>query len=172
MTERSPGRQSHDVSLRDVEEGDVGVFFEQQLDTVANRMAAFTAKDPGDRAAFEARWARIRTDDTIEKKTVLAGGEVAGHVMKYEESGRPEVTYWIGRRYWGRGIATDALSQFLDIVRVRPIFARAARDNVASLRVLEKCGFEVVAEDEGFANARGAETEEYVLELAGSEGDG
>ncbi len=75
------------------------------------------------------------------------------------------MTYWIGREHWGTGIATRALAAFLAVQPVRPIRARAAKDNVASLRVLEKCGFQVTGEERGFANARGAEIAELVLEL-------
>jgi RimJ/RimL family protein N-acetyltransferase len=87
-------------------------------------------------------------------------------VLSYEEDGKPEVSYWIGKEYWGRGIATWALADFLvHINRKRPIYARAAKDNLASLRVLEKCGFKIIGEDKGFANARNGEVEEYLLEL-------
>jgi RimJ/RimL family protein N-acetyltransferase len=80
-------------------------------------------------------------------------------------SGQPEVTYWIGKEYWGNGVATRALSAFLESARVRPLHARAAKDNVASLRVLEKCGFVITGEDKGFSNARGEEVEEFILTL-------
>ena len=47
----------------------------------------------------------------------------------------------------------------------RPIFARAATDNIGSLRVLQKCGFMIIGENKDFANGRGEETEEYILRL-------
>jgi RimJ/RimL family protein N-acetyltransferase len=75
------------------------------------------------------------------------------------------VTYWIGRSYWGKGFATDALTAFLAVDRSRPVRARVASDNVASRRVLEKCGFRVVATERDFAEARSAEIEELVLRL-------
>jgi RimJ/RimL family protein N-acetyltransferase len=153
------------VVLRDVTEADLPIFFEQQLDPEANRMAAFTAKDPANRDAFMAHWARILRDDTISARTVLFEGQVAGHVASFERSGQPEVTYWLGREYWGRGLATRALSEFLGQIKARPLYARAARDNVASLRVLEKCGFTIAGYDRDFANARGIEVEEVILRL-------
>jgi RimJ/RimL family protein N-acetyltransferase len=140
-------------------------FFEQQLDPAANRMAAFTAKDPADRDAFMAHWTKILGDDTITKRTILFDGHVAGHVASFERFGKPEITYWIGREYRGKGIATKALSAFLDDLKSRPLYARAAKDNVASLRVLEKCGFTVCGYGHAFANARGEEVEEAILEL-------
>lgn len=153
-----------DVLLREVTKDDLPIFFEQQLDPDANYMAAFTAKDPTDREAFMAHWATILGDETTTNRTILFNGQVAGSVACYEDQeGRPEVTYWIGRPYWGNGIATAALHALLALVLTRPIYARAAKDNLASLRVLEKCGFTIVGEDIGFANARGKEIEEYLL---------
>jgi len=155
-----------ELLLRPVVADDLPIFFEQQADPDANYMAAFTVKDPGDRAAFMARWQRILADPTVIIRTVVTDGAVAGSVLSYEEEGRLEVSYWLGRAFWGRSIATRALTAFLaDANRTRPIYARAAKDNIGSLRVLAKCGFTIVGEDNGYANARGAEVEEYVLAL-------
>lgn len=158
---------THEMHLRDVEEGDLPVFFEQQLDSAANHMAAFTAKEPGDRAAFTARWSRILGDASITKRTIVFEGRVVGHILGFEHFGKPSVSYWIGREYWGRGIATKALAAFLGHLKARPLYARAARDNVASLRVLEKCGFRICGYERGFAHARAEEVDELVLELKG-----
>jgi RimJ/RimL family protein N-acetyltransferase len=161
-----------DVLLRDVTEGDLPIFFEQQLDSDANFMAAFTAKDPANREAFTAHWNRILADTTVIIKTIVCDGQVVGHVLSYEESGKPEVSYWIGKAYWGQGIATRALAAFLTYAnQTRPIYARVAKDNFGSLRVLEKCGFRITGSAKGFANARGEEIEELILELSANEGD-
>jgi RimJ/RimL family protein N-acetyltransferase len=156
---------SSNVILRDVNEDDLPIFFEQQSDTTANYMAAFTAKDPSDKVAFKAHWEKILDDERIIKKTIIFNGQVAGQVSSFEQFGEPAVSYWIGREYWGKGVATRALSQLLDYVNIRPIYARAAKDNIASIRVLEKCGFKICGEDKGFSNARAEEVEEYVLKL-------
>jgi RimJ/RimL family protein N-acetyltransferase len=157
------------VQLRDVTEADLPIFFEQQLDPDANQMAAFTAEDPADRDAFTAHWTKIRGNDSMTLRTILFGGRVAGYVASFEQFGKPSVSYWIGKEFWGRGIATRALSSFLEYLQVRPLYARAAKDNIASLRVLEKCGFTICGEDKGFSNARGAEVEEFILELNATE---
>jgi RimJ/RimL family protein N-acetyltransferase len=155
-----------DLLLRDVVEDDLPIFFEQQLDPDANYMAAFTAKDPTNREAFAAHWNRILADATVTIKTIVAAGQVVGSVLSYEEAGKPEVSYWIGKQYWGQGLATRALSGFLAHAnRTRPIYARVAKDNIGSLRVLAKCGFTINGEARGFANARGEEVEELILEL-------
>jgi len=153
------------VILRDSTEADLPQFFEWQRDPVANRMAAFTAKDPTDHAAFLAHWTKLLRDVAIIKKTILFGGRVIGSIAQFEWLGKPNVTYWIGREYWGRGFATQALSQFLRDVKTRPLYASAAKDNLASIRVLQKCGFAITGSPKAFANARGEEIEEVTLEL-------
>lgn len=153
--------------LRDVAEADLPIFFEHNSDRVAVQMAAFTAKDPTDRDAFNLHWRKILSDSTVIIRTILFDGQVAGSVASFidQEFGKREVTYWIGREYWGKGIATKALSKFLREVKVRPIYGRASKDNVASIRVLEKCGFRIIAYGKGFANARAKEIEEVIFEL-------
>lgn len=159
-----------DLLLRDVVEEDLPIFFEQQSDPEANYMAAFTAKDPTNREAFTAHWNRIMADATVIIKTIVCDGQVVGSVLSYEESGKPEVSYWIGKAYWGQGIATRALAAFLARAnKTRPIYARVAKDNLGSLRVLEKCGFRITGQAKGFANARGQEVEELILELSANE---
>jgi len=150
---------------------DLPIFFTQQLDADATYMAAFTARDPADRAAFEAHWTTIRGDDTVTIKTIVVDRQVAGHVLRFDEAGHPEASYWLGKDYWGQGIATRALAAFLGQVQARPLYARAAKDNHASIRVLEKCGFTIVGEDKGFSNARGADVEEYILMLGTNDGN-
>jgi RimJ/RimL family protein N-acetyltransferase len=156
----------NELLLRDVLPDDLPIFFAQQLDREANTMAAFTAKDPTDQEAFMAHWHKILGIDTCIIKTILFNGQVAGSVSSYEDEGKPEVTYWLGREYWGKGIATWALKELLAThSRKRPMYARVAKDSRASRRVLEKCGFKIIGEDKGFANARGQEIEEILLEL-------
>ena len=157
---------SNELLLRNVLNDDLPIFFEYQLDPEANYMAAFTAKDPTNQEAFMAHWRRILTDETTINQTILCNGQVAGSVSSYEEEGKPEVTYWLGKKYWGKGIATWALKEFLaQKNQIRPIYARVAKDNLGSRRVLEKCGFKIIGEAKGFANARGQEIEEFLLEL-------
>jgi RimJ/RimL family protein N-acetyltransferase len=98
-------------------------------------------------------------------RVIVVDGEVAGTIGSLGDPDEREVTYWIGRSYWGKGIATGALKAFLTIDPSRPLRARVADDNVASRRVLEKCGFRVVATERGFAEARSGEIEEFVLRL-------
>ena len=131
-------------------------------------MAAFTSRNPGDGDAFRKHWATILSNSKVGVKTILFDGKIAGHVARYldEEFGKPEVTYWLGKEYWGRGIATRALSMFLEHEETsRPIYARAVIDNAASIRVLEKCGFRQIGKERSYANGRNQEVEELILEL-------
>ncbi len=144
---------------------DLAVLFEQWADPVAEHMAAFTAPDHMDQDAFERRWSRLRADETVINRAIVVDGGVAGTIGSWGDADDRELTYWIGRAYWGRGIATCALAAFLTVDPSRPLHARVASDNVASQRVLEKCGFRVVGTDRGFAHARAAEIDELVLRL-------
>jgi RimJ/RimL family protein N-acetyltransferase len=153
------------LTLREVRDEDLPLLFEQWADPVAVQMAAFTAPDHMDRDAFERRWSRLRADETVLARVIVVDDDVAGTIGSWGDAGEREVTYWIGRSYWGKGIATDALNAFLAVERSRPLHARVAYDNVASHRVLEKCGFRVVATERGFAEARSGEIEEFVLRL-------
>jgi RimJ/RimL family protein N-acetyltransferase len=151
--------------LREVRDEDLAVLFEQWADPVAAHMAGFTAPDHMDRDAFERRWSRLRADETVITRAIVVDGEVVGTIGSWGDPDEREVTYWIGRSHWGKGIATAALVALLAVDRSRPIHGRVAYDNVASRRALEKCGFRVIASERSFAEARSAEIEELVLRL-------
>jgi RimJ/RimL family protein N-acetyltransferase len=161
----NPAKSSGRVELRSICEADLDTLFEYQSDPTANYMAAFTSKEPHTRATFGLWWGRLMANDAIIKRVVLYDGTLVGSIIKFEMDGVPQVSYWYGREYWGRGIATTALRSFLMLVPSRPLHARAAKDNIASRRALEKCGFELSAQERGYANARGIEIEEYVFTL-------
>jgi len=151
--------------LREVRDEDLPLLFEQWTDPIAEHMAAFTTPDQADWDAFERRWSRLRADESVITRAIVVDGEVTGTIGSWGDPGERELTYWIGRSHWGKGIATGALSAFLAVDLSRPLHARIAYDNVASRRVLEKCGFHFIATERGFAQARSAEIEEQVLRL-------
>ncbi|MFE6495098.1 GNAT family N-acetyltransferase [Streptomyces sp. NPDC057748] len=155
------------IALREVRADDLPLFFAFMSDPESARTAAFTSEDPTDRHAFDAHWQHILADGSIVMRTVLADGAVAGNAGVYGPPGNRQVTYWIDRALWGRGLATAALSALLDAVPERPLHARAAADNNGSRRVLEKCGFTVTGTDHGYAHARGEETDELLFTLPG-----
>jgi RimJ/RimL family protein N-acetyltransferase len=152
------------IRLRDVIDSDFPIFLEHLRDPTSAHMAAFGTKD-NDAGELAARWKKSRLDASTVQKAILEGGTVIGFVATFLLDDKPQVTYWIARTHWGRGIATAALSQLLRWVTMRPIYASAAKDNLASLRVLQKCGFVIRGSASAFATARSAETEEVFLEL-------
>ncbi|MBA3945444.1 MAG: GNAT family N-acetyltransferase [Herpetosiphonaceae bacterium] len=170
MAGRASNSSTGAVLLRDVTEADLPIFFEQQRNREANRMAAFTARDPEDRAAFMAHWTKVLADESITKQTIVFEERVAGNIVCFMQDGHLEVGYWIGKEYWGKGIATKALLAFLNHVPVRPLYAYVAKDNAGSLRVLQKCGFTMSGEGKEYSNARGAEVEAWVLILRANVG--
>src|SRR3974377_733596 len=123
-------------------------------------MAAFVSRGPSDRDAFLKHGRRILADPTVTTKAIVQNGEVVGSVGSFLWEGKPQVTYWIRKQYWGQGIATRALAQFVRDLKTRPLYASPARDNAASIRVLEKCGFTLRGSAKAFAGARGEEIEE------------
>ena len=150
------------VLLRDVTEDDLPVFFAHQQDPDACRMTAF---QPRDKEAFQAHWARLFADATVLKRAILLDGQLVGNIATYLHEGEREVGYWIGKEHWGKGIATRALAALLLVDKVRPLFAHTAKQNPASKRVLEKCGFETIGEDSWTPSEGGEVVEEYILIL-------
>ena len=133
------------VRLRPVVASDLPVHFEHQADPESAALAAVPSRD---RDAFDTHWARILADPAVVVLTIEADGEVAGSALSFVRDGRRQVGYRIGREHWGRGVATAALTELVARnVTDRPLFARVATHNPASRRVLEKCGFRLVARE-------------------------
>jgi len=149
------------ITLRPVIASDLPILFEHQRDPEASAMAAVPSRE---RDAFDTHWAKIMADTSVILRTILYGGRVAGYLTSFLLLGEWNVGYWLGKEFWGRGIATIALEGFLKIVETRPLFAHVAKHNVASQRVLEKCGFTVIGEDK-YINIGKQEVEEFVLKL-------
>lgn len=158
--------QTLPVTLRPTKETDLVLFFQFQRDKEAAHLAAFTAKDPNDEKAYFEKHTRLLKDPTILMQTILVEEAVAGSISAFTMEGDREITYWIDRKYWGRGVATTALKNFLTFEKERPIYGRVAFDNIGSQKVLENGGFVRIGKDKGFANARGREIEEFIYRLA------
>lgn len=154
------------IQLRNVTEADLPIFYEQQRDPEATQMAAFPARS---RDAFMAHWTRIVEDTSVQTKTILFNGEVAGNIVCFEQLGEREIGYWLGKDYWGRGIATRAVEEFLKEINTRPLYAHVAKHNIGSKRVLEKCGFTMAGEDRFFSEIFGRNIDEYILMLDSEE---
>lgn len=157
------GNHSNDIlSLRAVTQTDLPIFYEQQLDPDAAHMAAFPSRNRED---FMAHWAKIMQDATAMMQTILFDGLVAGNIVSFEMEGAREVGYWLGKNFWGKGIATRTLAAFLNRDKTRPLYAHVAQHNLGSLRVLQKCGFMVIGTDQGMRDAASSSVDEFILKL-------
>jgi RimJ/RimL family protein N-acetyltransferase len=151
------------VLLRDVTDDDLPVLFENQRDLEAIRVAAFPSRDA---EAFAAHWAKIRVDPTVIIRTITFNDQVAGSIGSFNRDGRRLVGYWLGRAFWGRGIATRALTEILKLEPTRPLFAQVAKSNLASFRVLEKNGFAIHSET--IFDLNGEMVEDWIMALGAS----
>jgi RimJ/RimL family protein N-acetyltransferase len=133
------------VQLRDVELADLDLFFEYEQDPEAVRRSRFT---PRDRDSFFAHWqGTILGDPTVLVQTVMVSGAPAGNLVSWWKSDRRFVGYWLGRKYWGRGVATEALKLFLALETTRPLWADPFAGNTGSVKLLEKHGFRRTGSD-------------------------
>ena len=153
------------IALRPVEHADLDALFNQMRDPEAVAMAAFTAEDPDDRDAFDAHMVRVLNAPANPNRAITCDGQLVGSIASFLSGDETEVTYWIDRTAWGRGIASRALELLLELVPARPLYARAASDNIASLRVLRKAGFGIIGTEISYAAARRGEIEETILRL-------
>ena len=157
---------TNNITLTQTEKDDLNAFFQFQLDKEANYLAAFTSKDPHDKTAYIEKYSKFLTDAAINMRTIKVNEVIAGSIAKFVMENDAEITYWIDKEFWGQGIATAALKNFLKMETIRPIYGRVAFDNYGSQKVLEKCGFVKIGKDKGFANARQTEIEEYIYKLS------
>jgi RimJ/RimL family protein N-acetyltransferase len=160
-----------EICLRDVEDGDLEILFAQQRDPTGVWMAGFVASDPNDYDEYMRMWTMIRAFESTVMRIILYNGHVAGDIVLHEaaqkagDPAQPEVGYWLGREFWGKGIATRGLQLFLTETPTRPLYARALTDNLGSLRVLQKCGFRITGQQQEFANGRNVDVTLHMLTL-------
>jgi RimJ/RimL family protein N-acetyltransferase len=154
------------IILTATEKDDLNAFFQFQLDKEANYLAAFTSKDRNDKTAYLEKYSKHLADPTITMRTIKVNAVIVGSIAKFVMGNEAEITYWIDKKFWGQGIATIALNDFMKMEQTRPIYGHVAYDNYGSQKVLEKCGFVKVGADRGFANARQTEIEEYIYKLS------
>ncbi|MBI5247838.1 MAG: GNAT family N-acetyltransferase [Elusimicrobia bacterium] len=154
------------ISLRDAKPRDIPAFYAMHADPESNRRGAFTPKK---RPAFFLHWKKVLKNRLIVKKAIVADGEVAGYVVSFYRTGtgkpkRREIGYWVAREHWGEGLASWGLAELLKTHKTRPLYARVAKTNPASLAVALKCGFRKWKQG-SYANEKGRTVEEHVLVL-------
>jgi len=97
------------------------------------------------------KYSKHLADPTIKMRTIKVNDVIAGSIAKFVMENESEITYWIDRKFWSRGIAKSALNEFFKIEQIRPIYGRVAFDNFGSQKVLEKCDFVKIGKEKGFA---------------------
>ena len=151
------------IRLRDVTHDDLPRIYVMQLDLESNRLAVTI---PRSAVAFDALWSNVLRDPNITAKVILVGEVLVGHISCFKMDGLDSVGYWIDKVFWGKGIATQALELLLNEATARPLYAQVATSNVASLRVLQKCGFVVEQVHVAPASDRFPECEVAILFLS------
>ena len=154
------------VGLRPVADADLEIFYGHQCDPEAVAMAMFPSRD---RDAFFRHW-RTTTLARPDARamTVTYGDAVAGNILSWATDEGVFVGYWIGRDYWGKGVATAALQLYLrEHEPRRPLHAHVVATNVGSIRVLEKCGFELVERTRELDPTFEVEVEELLMTYEG-----
>lgn len=147
-----------EIKLREVLEEDLAIFYEQQNEPIANLMAAFPPRNEED---FMTHWkTKILGVKDSYKNTILFKDEVVGNLLSWKQDGRCFLGYWIGKEYWGKGIATAAVKEFLNNISERPVYAYVMKHNKGSIKVLEKCGFKFVGSEMSYSELHGEEREE------------
>ena len=157
--------KKYEIELRPTTVADLDILFQFQLDLEGRHLAAFMSQDSTHKEAYLAKYTRLLNDPTVNNQTIIADSEIVGSIAKFVMEGDAELTYWIDRQFWGKGVATNALKNFLNLETARPLFGRVAFDNLGSQKVLENCGFIKIGTDRGFANARQTEIEEFIYRL-------
>jgi len=128
-------------------------------------MAAFTTKDPTDKAAYMKQWSAIVDNPAMKMETMRVNNAIVGSFIHFDVKGKTNVSYWIDQQHWGKGWCTKGLQQFLENATKRPLYAWVAFDNYGSQKVLEKCGFKIIEKEKSFSNVRKKEIEEFVYLL-------
>jgi RimJ/RimL family protein N-acetyltransferase len=91
----------------------------------------------------------VKNENPVNNFAIEYKGNAVGGIglIKQEDIFRKnaEIGYWLGEKYWNKGITTKALKAMIDysfnnfdIIR---LFAHVFESNVASIRVMRKCGF-------------------------------
>ena len=97
-----------------------------------------------------------------------SGALLGGTGLSFDGPDVAQTGYGFAKDAWGQGFATEALRAMIELASQRGVtrlYAVCHAQHQASWRVLEKCGFRVVATERGFAEARGGEIDELVLRL-------
>ena len=102
-----------DIKLKPTEISDLDSLFQFQLDKEGGYLAAFMPEDPADKSAYLNKYTKLLGDPTANNQTIVIDNIIVGSIAKFVMEGDVEITYWIDRKFWGKGIASKALKEFL-----------------------------------------------------------
>ena len=153
------------IVLRNLEDSELDLLYLWERDPRAVELASFTRADPSDRAAFDAHYERIRSDQGVTLRAIDDGGGLVGTIGSFTMDGAREITYWIDPSRWGEGLASSALRAFLAVETTRPLHGRVAEHNVGSATVLARAGFVRIGSETSFADGLGRNVVEHVYRL-------
>lgn len=153
------------ITLREVQSRDLDQFFLFQQDADAAHMAGFASTNPSDRGVFDHHWGELLNSPDTFVRTIDHEGQPIGSIAAFEDEGAREIMFWTDKQFWGQGITTEALSQFLKDFPERPVRARVVVDNVGTLKILQSLGFEEVGVESSFSNVRAKVVQEKILQL-------
>jgi len=153
------------IQIRTTVPEDLNALYLIQLDEEANWNAAFVNPDCKDFDFYFQKYNAHLLNPEILNLTAIHDGEIVGSAAKFVLFGDIEITYWIDRKHWGKGIASILVRELLDRVQERPIAARIVADNIGSARVLEKNGFVKVGEEQGFSKVRNSAVIEWIYTI-------
>lgn len=158
-------KSTFNIQLTPTKICDLETLYQFQLDIEAAYLAAFMPNDSTNKTAYIIKYTKLLANPTVKNFTIIIDNTIVGSIATFIIENLTHITYWIDKKYWGKGIATAALKNLLLIEASRPIFASVAFDNYSSQKVLEKCGFIKTGVEKGFANARQAVIEEFTYKL-------
>jgi len=142
------------VKLRKLSLSDINSIYKNIND---EEIVKWTIRIPYPYKRSDARKFIKQAHDNFRKKaaynfaiTEKAGSDVIGGIglgnLDWEDK-KAELGYWLGRHYWGRGFTTEAVGLFTNYafnnLKLHRIYACTFDKNIASQRVLEKCGFKL-----------------------------
>lgn len=153
------------IDLRDFDDDDHDAVFAMMRDREALELVAFTADHPDDPDEFDAWLHRRRAHPDVTLFTVTEDGGYAGTAALFRTEADREVTIWLARHAWGRGIGTATLEILVSREPERPLYARAAAHNAAAVAILRRVGFAEVSRAVSFAPGLGRDAEQVVFAL-------
>lgn len=140
---------SDDYCLRSYRDDDVEALSRHASNPNVTRFLRDHFPQPYTRSDAEAWIRHVRERDPETIFAIATAGELIGNVGLYPQDDvyrlSAELGYWLGEDHWGRGIASGAVKAICEVAFSRSdmvrIYASVFENNVASCRVLEKCGF-------------------------------